>query len=62
MHDVIEKNSELAIGTAKELLETTCKSILKQKGLLFLMDWSLPILTKRFMDCLTLSRRTQQVL
>lgn len=26
------RNSDLAIGTAKELLETSCKSILKQKG------------------------------
>jgi hypothetical protein len=46
MHDAVDKDSELAIGTAKELLETTCKSILKQKGVAFDKDWSLPVLVK----------------
>lgn len=46
MHDALNKDSELAIGTAKELLETTCKSILKQKGEEIDKDWTLPVLVK----------------
>jgi hypothetical protein len=46
MHDALTKDSELAIGTAKELLETTCKSILKQKNVVIEKDWSLPVLVK----------------
>jgi hypothetical protein len=46
MHDALNKDSELAIGTAKELLETTCKSILKQKNVEIDKDWTLPVLVK----------------
>lgn len=46
MHDAITKDTDLAIGTAKELLETTCKSILKQKGVAIDSDWTLPQLLK----------------
>ncbi|MBU2600148.1 abortive infection family protein [bacterium] len=46
MNDAIHKNTDLAIGTAKELLETTCKSILKQKGVSIDTDWTLPQLLK----------------
>jgi len=46
MKDALDKhNTDLAIGTAKELLETTCKSILKQKGVTIGTDWTLPRLT-----------------
>lgn len=45
MQEAISSNTELAIGTAKELLETTCKSILIQKGIGIDKDWSLPKLT-----------------
>jgi len=41
MHDAVLKDTETAIGTAKELLETTCKSVLKQKGVAIDKDWSL---------------------
>lgn len=46
MNDAIHKDTDLAIGTAKELLETTCKSILKQKGVTIETDWTLPQLLK----------------
>ncbi len=42
MNDAVYKDTDLAIGTAKELLETTCKSILKQKGAPINKDWTLP--------------------
>jgi hypothetical protein len=46
MTDAIHKDTDLAIGTAKELLETTCKSILKQKGESIDPNWTLPQLLK----------------
>lgn len=46
MTDAIHKDTDLAIGTAKELLETTCKSILKQKGVSVEPDWTLTQLIK----------------
>jgi len=46
MNDAISKDTDLAIGTAKELLETTCKSILKQKGEGIDPDWTLSQLIK----------------
>jgi hypothetical protein len=46
MTDAIHKDTDLAIGTAKELLETTCKSILRQKGEIINPDWTLPQLLK----------------
>ena len=46
MTDAINKDTDLAIGTAKELLETTCKSILKQKGVSIDPNWTLPQLLK----------------
>jgi hypothetical protein len=42
MHDAVNKDTDIAIGTAKELLETVCKSILKQKGIPINKDWTLP--------------------
>ncbi|SKC47068.1 Abortive infection C-terminus [Ohtaekwangia koreensis] len=42
MTEAVYKDTDLAIGTAKELLETTCKSILKQKGVAINKDWTLP--------------------
>jgi hypothetical protein len=52
MTDAIHKDTDLAIGTAKELLETTCKSILKQKGITIDPDWTLPQLLKATTNCL----------
>ena len=46
MTDAIHKDTDLAIGTAKELLETTCKSILRQKGETLNTNWTLPQLLK----------------
>lgn len=46
MTDAIHKDTDLAIGTAKELLETTCKSILRQKSETINPDWTLPQLLK----------------
>ena len=46
MNDAIRKDTDLAIGTAKELLETTCKSILKQKIVMVDPNWTLPQLLK----------------
>jgi hypothetical protein len=46
MNDAVSKDTDLAIGTAKELLETTCKSILKQKGTVIDTNWTLPQLLK----------------
>jgi hypothetical protein len=46
MIDALNKDTDLAIGTAKELLETTCKSILKQKNVFIDKNWSLSRLIK----------------
>lgn len=46
MNDAIEINTPLAIGTAKELIETVCKSILKQKGITVDKDWEVAKLLK----------------
>lgn len=46
MTAAIHNDTDLAIGTAKELLETTCKSILAQKGETVSSDWTLPQLLK----------------
>ncbi|MEM8845421.1 MAG: abortive infection family protein [Pseudomonadota bacterium] len=41
MTNAVDDNTDLAIGTAKELLETTCASILKQKGVSADPNWNL---------------------
>lgn len=46
MESAIESNTGLAIGTAKELLETVAKSILKSKGIQIESNWDLPKLIK----------------
>lgn len=46
MTDAIYKDTDLAIGTAKELLETTCKSILRQKDIEINNKWTLAQLVK----------------
>ena len=47
MNEAIVKDTDLAIGTAKELLETVCKSILKQKYIAIDPYWTLPQLIKQ---------------
>lgn len=47
MHDSISTDTDLALGTAKELIETICKSILRQKGVSYSPDLSIAQLLKR---------------
>jgi hypothetical protein len=46
MESAIDRDPELAIGTAKELIETTCKSILVELGVQPERDWDLPRLAR----------------
>lgn len=46
MNGAVNTNTDLAIGTAKELLETVCKSILKKYSIIVDPDWSLGRLLK----------------
>ena len=47
MKDALRKEeTDLAIGTAKELIETMCKSILKQKNIPVDKNWELPRIMK----------------
>lgn len=46
MTEALDRNSDLAIGTAKELLETTCKSILSQNKVTIDPQWTLGQLVK----------------
>lgn len=47
MLDAINTNTDLALGTAKELVETCCKSILKEKGQTYDKNWDLGQLFKK---------------
>jgi len=57
MNDSIHKETDLAIGTAKELLETICKSILKQKSITIDPAWTLPQLLKATTSALDFTPR-----
>ena len=46
MHEYILKDTELAIGTAKEFIETVCKSILKKHNKTIDKNWNLGQLIK----------------
>jgi hypothetical protein len=46
LEDAVEKDAELAIGTAKEFLETLCKTILNERGVSFAKDEDLPAIVK----------------
>lgn len=46
MNNTVATNTDLAIGTAKELLETVCKSILIQKNVPIDKNWTLSQLLK----------------
>jgi len=50
MSKSINTDTDLAIGTAKELLETACKSILKEKGVIADPSWSLSRLIRETSD------------
>lgn len=46
MVDALPNDTDLAIGTAKELIETVCKSILVGKGVAIPKEWDFPRLFK----------------
>jgi hypothetical protein len=46
METSIESDPELAIGTAKELIETACKTILQERGVTPDRNWDVPRLMK----------------
>ena len=46
MRDSVEDDPRLAIGTAKELVETTCKTILTQRGVTVDPNWDIGRLVK----------------
>lgn len=46
MEDSVEKDPSLAIGTAKELIETCCKTILEERGKTISGTPNIPTLTK----------------
>ena len=47
MEDQIEPDPELAIGTAKEFIETICKTILQKKGETYENDEKVHVLLKK---------------
>jgi hypothetical protein len=54
MQSSIESDPELAIGTAKELVETCCKTILSEKGIAYDSDADLPKLMRLTQEILNL--------
>ncbi len=46
MRGALEQDPSLAIGTAKELVETTCKTILTERGVSIDTKWDVPRLVK----------------
>lgn len=55
MESNIDTNPELSIGTAKELTETICKTILKEKGYDIDKNWDVPRLLKETTSLLQLT-------
>lgn len=47
MHEAVDQDPGLAVGTAKELLETTCKTILSERGIEPDNGWDVVRLVKR---------------
>jgi hypothetical protein len=54
MEESVEKDPALAIGTAKELIETTCKTILAARGRTISGNPDIPALTKETLKALRL--------
>ena len=54
LHDATDSDPELAIGTAKELVESACKTILEERGRILNPEWDLARLGKETRECLTL--------
>jgi hypothetical protein len=46
LREAVDDDPGLAIGTAKEMLATTCKTILEDEGVPFDVSWDLPELLK----------------
>lgn len=53
MSEAVHTNTDLALGTAKELIETTCKSILKEKKNVVDKNWELARLFKETINQLS---------
>ncbi len=53
MTENVHSNTDLALGTAKELIETTCKSILQEKAVDIDENWDLSRLFKETINRLT---------
>lgn len=53
MTDAIHGGTDLVLGTAKELIETCCKSIFKEKKIEYAKNWDLPKLFKETMSQLS---------
>ena len=56
MEEAVESDPALAIGTAKELIETCCKTILEERGEPFAKDPDMPELTKAAFRQLKMTR------
>ena len=54
MRSSVDSDPGLAIGTAKELIETTCKTILSERGIPMNPSWDVPRLVKEARKALTL--------
>lgn len=54
MRSAAQDDPSLAVGTAKELLETTCKAILEETGVLVDQTWDIPRLLKETREILDL--------
>ncbi len=54
MRSAAQDDPSLAVGTAKELLETTCKTILEERGVLIDQSWDIPRLLKETREILDL--------
>lgn len=54
LHSAVDSDPELAIGTAKELVESACKTILEDQGIAPDPNWDLTRLGKEARDCLAL--------
>lgn len=54
IQESVDEDPSLAIGTAKELLETTCKTILSDRRILIDKNWDVPRLVKEARKALTL--------
>ncbi len=52
MEAAIETDPDLAIGTAKDLFATCCKTVLTSAGVVPVKNWSMPRLLKETLpDC-----------